>query len=48
MRQKLIDDNTIIPEEITLEDLSSFQSFKLINAMIEFDSPEIEVSQIVL
>lgn len=47
MRQKLIEQNKIIPEKILLEDISSFQSFKLINAMLEFDSPEIDVSNIV-
>jgi len=47
MRQKLIEQNKIIPEKILLEDIPSFQSFKLINAMLEFDSPEIDVSNIV-
>jgi 4-amino-4-deoxychorismate lyase len=47
MRQKLIDDNKIIPEKIRLEDITSFQSFKLINAMLEFDAPEIDVTNIV-
>lgn len=47
MRQKLIDENKIIPEKILLEDIPSFKSFKLINAMLEFDSPEIDVSNIV-
>jgi 4-amino-4-deoxychorismate lyase len=47
MRQKLIDENKIIPEKILLEDIPSFQSFKLINAMLEFDAPEIDVSNIV-
>jgi 4-amino-4-deoxychorismate lyase len=47
MRQKLIDENKIIPEKILLEDLATFQSFKLINAMLEFDAPEIDVTNIV-
>ena len=47
MRQKLIEENKIIPEKILLEDISTFKSFKLINAMLEFDSPEIDVSNIV-
>jgi 4-amino-4-deoxychorismate lyase len=47
MRQKLIEHNKITPEKILLEDIPSFQSFKLINAMLEFDSPEIDVSNIV-
>jgi 4-amino-4-deoxychorismate lyase len=47
MRQKLIDENIITPEKILLEDISAFKSFKLINAMVEFSSPEIDVSNIV-
>jgi 4-amino-4-deoxychorismate lyase len=47
MRQKLIEMNKITPEKILEEDIKSFQSFKLINAMMEFDGPEIEVSNIV-
>jgi len=47
MRQKLIETNKIQPEKILEEDIKSFQTFKLINAMMEFDGPEIEVSNIV-
>ena len=47
IRTKLIERNLLYEEEIRVEDISSFESFKLINAMIEFDSPEIEVSNIV-
>lgn len=47
MRQKLLDDKKIQATEIRLEDIRSFESFKLINAMLEFGSPEIEVSKIV-
>lgn len=47
MRQKLIDQNKIIPEKILLDDIPAFKSFKLINAMLEFDAPEIDVSNIV-
>lgn len=47
MRQKLIEQNKIIPEKILVEDIPTFKSFKLINAMLEFDSPEIDVSNIV-
>jgi 4-amino-4-deoxychorismate lyase len=47
MRQKLIDENKIRPEKILESDIPSFQSFKLINSMMEFDGPEIEVSHIV-
>jgi 4-amino-4-deoxychorismate lyase len=48
MRQNLIDNNKIQTEDIQLEDIKSFESCKLINAMLEFDAPEIDVSQIVL
>jgi 4-amino-4-deoxychorismate lyase len=47
MRQKLIEENKIIPEKILLDDIPTFKSFKLINAMLEFDSSEIDVSNIV-
>jgi 4-amino-4-deoxychorismate lyase len=46
-RQKLIERNVITQEEITVKDLKSFEKFKLINAMLEFDAPEIDVSNIV-
>jgi 4-amino-4-deoxychorismate lyase len=47
MRQSLIDKNKIKPREILKSDIRSFNTFKIINAMLEFDSPEIEVSDIV-
>lgn len=47
MRQSLIDKNKIIPREILKKDIRSFDTFKIINAMLEFGSPEIEVSDIV-
>ena len=47
MRQKLVDENKIVEREIRVEDVRSFDGFKLINAMLEFESPEIEVSKIV-
>jgi 4-amino-4-deoxychorismate lyase len=46
-RQKLIEDNKVIPEEIYAADIRSFDSFKLINAMLEMDGPEIDVKNIV-
>lgn len=46
-RQKLLEENVIEEEDILLEDVKSFDSFKLINAMLEFDGPEIDVSNIV-
>jgi 4-amino-4-deoxychorismate lyase len=47
-RQQLIDRNMIEEEDIAPEDIKTFSSFKLINAMLEFDGPEIDVSHIVL
>lgn len=47
MRRQLIDQNKISPREIVKSDLRSFDSFKIINAMLGFDSPEIDVSNIV-
>jgi 4-amino-4-deoxychorismate lyase len=46
-RQKLIEQNVIQEEDIRVEDIRSFESCKLINAMLEFDAPEIDVSNIV-
>ena len=47
-RSYLLERNIIKEEEIRIEDLKTFQSFKLINAMLEFDSPEIDISNIVV
>lgn len=47
MRQQLIDQNKVAMREIVKSDLRSFDTFKLINAMLGFDGPEIEVSNIV-
>ena len=47
MRQSLIDKNKIQAREIRKKDIRSFDTFRIINAMLEFDSPEIEVSDIV-
>lgn len=47
MRQKLIDEKKIACREIRAQDIRSFQTFRIINAMLEFSSAEIEVSEIV-
>lgn len=47
MRQRLIDENKIRPREILATDIRSFDGFRIINAMLEFESAEIEVSKIV-
>jgi 4-amino-4-deoxychorismate lyase len=46
-RQNLLDRQMIQEEDITPEDIKSFERFKLINSMLEFDGPEIDVSHIV-
>jgi 4-amino-4-deoxychorismate lyase len=48
MRSYLLERNLIREEEIRVEDLETFQYFKLVNAMMGFDAPEIEVSNIVI
>lgn len=47
MRQNLLEKNSIQAEEIKKKDIRSFDACKIINAMLEFDSPEIPVSNIV-
>ena len=47
MREHLIEKSIIQPREIRLKDIRSFETFRIINAMLEFESPEIEVSDIV-
>jgi 4-amino-4-deoxychorismate lyase len=46
-RQNLLDRQMIHEEDITPDDIKSFERFKLINSMLEFDGPEIDVSHIV-
>ena len=48
MRAKLLSDRIIEEREIQLSEIHSFESFKLINAMLEFNGPEIPVSGIVI
>lgn len=47
MRQKLLERSVIQEDEIRMKDIYSFESFKLINAMMEFESPELDLSNIV-
>lgn len=47
LRQNLLDHNKIQAEEIHSGDIKAFETFRLINAMLEFDGPEIDVSNIV-
>lgn len=46
-RQRLLEEGKIKAWEISKGDIRSFETFRLINAMLEFESPEIEVSNIV-
>ena len=48
MREKLLLDGTIIEERITVDDLGRFTHFRLINAMLRFDSPILPVANIIL
>jgi 4-amino-4-deoxychorismate lyase len=47
MRKQLLSEKIIIEEKITINDLHRYEKIKLINAMLQFDGPEIDVSQIV-
>ncbi len=47
-RQKLIDLGIITEEEIRLKDIGTFDTWKLVNAMMEFNAPEYEMSNIFL
>ena len=47
MRNSLVETQTIKEEEIRKEDISSFESFKLINAMLGFEGPEMSISNII-
>jgi 4-amino-4-deoxychorismate lyase len=48
MRQFLLDTAEIKAGPVQVQDIPSFKSFRLINAMRAFDGPEIDVSKIVL
>lgn len=47
MRQNLIEQNDIHEEDISVQEIKDYESFKLINAMVGFAGPEIDVSNIV-
>ncbi|HEV8514399.1 MAG TPA: aminotransferase class IV [Cyclobacteriaceae bacterium] len=46
-RKRLLEEKIIFEEKITINDLPRYEKVKLINAMLQFDGPEIDVSQIV-
>lgn len=48
MRQFLLDTAEIKEIPITVQDIPTFKTFRLINSMLGFDGPEIDVSRIVL
>ena len=47
MRASLLQTKKITEREISIDDLSRFKSFKLINALLGFDAPELPVGNIV-
>lgn len=46
-RKRLLKEEIIFEEKITINDLQRYDKVKLINAMLQFDGPEIDVSRIV-
>ncbi len=48
VRQSLLERGLIEEEEIHKKDIKTFETFKLINAMLEFEGPEIDVANIVV
>lgn len=46
-RKQLLEREIIFEEKITINDLQRYEKVRLINAMLLFDGPEIDVSQIV-
>lgn len=48
MRQFLLDTAEIKAASVAIQDIPSFKKFRLINSMLAFDGPEIDVSKIVL
>lgn len=47
MRAFLLERDLIQKEEIRVEDIATYDAFKLINAMLEFESPEQQISNII-
>lgn len=48
MRNYLLEHGVIMEETIGIEDLQSFSEFKLINAMVGFEGPELDISNIII
>jgi 4-amino-4-deoxychorismate lyase len=47
MREKLVQDQILTPAEITTSNIYTFEKVKLINALLGFDGPEIDIKNIV-
>ena len=47
MRESLIGNGTIKAERITVDTLSHFTHFRLINAMLAFDAPLLPIEKII-
>jgi 4-amino-4-deoxychorismate lyase len=47
MRQRLLDKGLIKTEMIRKEDIETFECFKLINAMLGFEGPEVSIKKII-
>jgi 4-amino-4-deoxychorismate lyase len=47
MRQQLIEEGKIKEQSIRVSDIKSFEKFKLINALLRWDNPEVDISNIV-
>jgi 4-amino-4-deoxychorismate lyase len=47
MREKLLNDQTVSLTKVTLSNIHTFEKVKLINALLGFDGPEIEIKNIV-
>jgi 4-amino-4-deoxychorismate lyase len=47
MRQRLLDKGLIKTEVIRKEDIETFECFKLINAMLGFEGPEVSIKKII-
>lgn len=48
MRASLLERNLVMEEDIRIEDIKTFDAFKLVNAMWEFDAPELDISKIIV
>lgn len=47
MRQYMLEHDLVLEESICTDDIKSFDAFKLINAMVGFDGPELPIDNII-